>query len=168
MMIKYITLLVLLSGCLESPGSDIEYNKDIHKVYYQDGVLVYANGELNDYYGKSGRSYEKVEVFWADTPCPYRPGWSVIDDGVCLAGKMFGCGEMYVAMNERDVQSATCNTALVHEFGHCWLMDHGIHNRVMHDHYTNKEEKDAKPPEYFEFWEGILKDIKLFTCDRGW
>lgn len=149
--ILYCFLLVFLVSCDYGPRNNIEV-ADIYKVYNQDKAMFLAEGRFEDKYRVISDAFDRAEVFWTDTWCPYEDTIAVIVDGVCYRGIMWDCGSMYVALSVKDM-NRTCPTALIHEFGHCLLMDAGWDADGLH--------KDL------DFW-NFMTEVRHETCDRDW
>jgi hypothetical protein len=144
-----IGLFLTLCSC--DPDRGIE-TADIHKVYNQDKALFLAEVRFEERFGVHTDAYKYANVIWTDTPCPYADGNAVIYEGECYHGLMFGCDEMYVAIDENN-PNRTCGTALMHEFGHCLWARAG-------KGFDGDHENPA-------LW-GFVKDVKKETCDRDW
>lgn len=149
-----IMCALLVGACATGPEArGIEVTDD-HKIYNQEKAMFTLEYMVNDHYGKDITDLQfDSKVYWTDTPCPYKDGWAVVQDGVCYFGKMWSCGEMYVAKNMNSPNN-TCKTALLHEFGHCIRQEL---NMPTHDgdHWDD------------EFW-AIVAEANLASCDRGW
>jgi len=146
-----ILLSMFIIGCGYDPHHGIEL-ADVYKVYNQDKAMFLAEGRFEDQYGVISRAFDKAEVFWADTRCPYADTIAVIVDGVCYDGIMWGCDSIYVAMSAKDLNH-TCPTALMHEYGHCLRLD---------AHWD--ADADHSETGFWEFMAGVRRE----TCDRGW
>jgi hypothetical protein len=59
---------------------------------------------------------------------------------------------MYVALSNKDA-NRTCGSALLHEFGHCMLMDMGTSGDCDHS--------DT------DFWQ-VIENARVEACNRGW
>lgn len=149
-----IWLLFLVACDLTAPhGIEIA---DVYKIQGQDESLLLAWGRFEEHFKTVVPNPvidDTVQVFWTDTPCPYRPEqWAVVMDGRCYAGRMWGCDELYVAMNSLD-PNKTCGTALLHEYGHCLSMQAGWGEDASHQNE--------------ELWDNI-RTTKKEVCLRGW
>jgi hypothetical protein len=114
--------------------------------------MLLAETRFEEWSGIDTDAFRRAEVYWTDTPCPYQDGWAVVHEGRCYYGLMWGCDEMYVALNMNDPDH-TCPTALMHEFGHCLLMEAGLDPDADHSN-------DA-------FW-SFMAQVRQETCNRGW
>ena len=98
----------------------IEVDRSIVKVYNQDKAMLYLEGLAELHYStKLGDAFEDAVIWWTTTPCPWSGDPAVIYEGQCNYGRMWSCGEIYVALPSTG---KTCGSALLHEYGHCLTM----------------------------------------------
>jgi hypothetical protein len=133
-----------------------KFNPDIVKVDFQDETILVLQRAIGEHYGIPRERFEAVDlnILWADEACPYKPSnvqaavWTYREHG-CLAGQMFGCHEIYVALNVRGVGW----TALAHEVGHCYNQEvRGQYDRAHQDR---------------EYWD-VVHGTAKFAREAGW
>ena len=152
-----LIVLVIVASCDADRGYDVD--ESIYKIPNQDKALLYTERAIEDHYNTHlGNTFENTTThFVRGEVCPYNGNTPamILDSGQCVAGIMYGCQEMYVAIMPQDdpADYRACGTALLHEFGHCLLMTMQIDPDANH---TNSE-----------FW-GIVSQSNKYTCGRGW
>lgn len=115
-----IACLALACGSMTPEERGIEVDRSIVKVYNQDKAMLQLEGMAEDFYGvRLSNEFESTKVWWATTPCPYTDDPAVIYENHCYYGRLWSCGEIYVALPR---SGKTCGSALLHEFGHCLMM----------------------------------------------
>lgn len=144
--------LFVIPACDLSALHGIDVADDVYKVYNQDKAMLLAEARFEDRFGLSSNAFREARVFWTNTPCPYQDGWAVVHENRCYYGMMWGCDEIFVAMNRHD-PNHTCHTVLLHEFGHCLLMEAGLN----HDGDHSDE----------QFWD-FIGEVTDESCGRGW
>lgn len=98
----------------------IEVDRSIHKIYNQDKALLELEGMAEDHFGRHlDNIFERFDVWWTTTICPYSDDPAVIYEGICYYGRMWSCQEAYVAL---PLTGGICGSALLHEFAHCLTM----------------------------------------------
>jgi len=119
-----LPILVLLISCAEEgPRYPVA---DVYKLEGQNDAWLILRYQFEHHYGidiANPLIDDNLQVYWVDTKCPYIPDQNavVLPSGQCAAGQTFSCEEIYVALDEVD-PTRICNTALIHEYGHCALM----------------------------------------------
>jgi hypothetical protein len=152
-MIKALFALALVACATGPEARGIEVS-DIYKVYNQDKAMFLAQTMVEDHYDvRYGNLFLDTTVYWADTKCPYSDEYAVVHEGKCYHGKMWSCGEMYVAISSLGT---TGYTALLHEFGHCLYME-----QIDPNHLGCPDHSDAA------FW-SIIGAATAVSRDRGW
>ena len=151
-----LTLVHVMSGCdfdyktAEERG--IQVNRDIIAIYNQDkSMLLFENMVEDEFNVRLDNVWRNSEVWWADTSCQGRDGYGIQLGRKCVAGVMWDCSDLYVALSDRD-PLRTCGTALLHEFGHCL-------NGYVFGHRAG----DHKGP----MWD-VVDAANQIACDRGW
>ncbi len=151
-----IVLLIVAACGPEHRGFDVL--DSVYKIPNQDKAMLTLERDVEDHYEiKFSNAFESSKTFFVrGEVCSYngsKPSFKG-SDGKCLAGIMWNCKEMYVAIMPQDdpADYRVCGTALVHEFGHCLqiLMGSGDPGHVNS-----------------EFWQ-IVETTNRHTCTRGW
>jgi hypothetical protein len=128
----------------------IEVDRSIVKVYNQDKAMLLFESMVEDATSSElGNAFEETTVWWATTTCPYSDDPAVVYKGQCNYGRMWSCGEIYVALPKAG---KTCGSALIHEFGHCLSMHLDGHYDADHNGYL---------------WP-IAQRASREACERGW
>jgi hypothetical protein len=128
---------------------------DLIGVFNQDKSMFTAQYMIEDAYGEDfGDLWADATVYWTDTRCPKNGMYAVIYRGQCNYGRMWSCGEMYVALSNLDPER-TAGSALNHEFGHCMYMK-------MDPHHTGCPDHSDIP-----FWD-LIEESNNIAKERGW
>lgn len=146
-MIRLLPLLLFLS-CTVNDLHGIEV-ADEQEMPNQGAVLEYTQSRFEDTYRVRVEAFEHSIVWWTDTTCPTKPDtWAVVYRDTCYHGLTWSCEEIFVAKNRLAPQDL-CSTALVHEFGHCLLLEAGMDGDISHANT--------------EFWE-FMKQVRNEAC----
>ncbi len=154
LIISLIILALVATSCDTGPDHrGIEVNEDIIAVYNQDKAMLLFEAMVEDAFGvRLDNVWQDTTVWWADTSCQGRDGYGIQWGRGCVAGIMWSCSEMYVALSNADPER-TCGSALIHEFGHC-LSGHILGGQLDGEH--------AGP-----IWD-VVAEAGHIACARGW
>lgn len=144
---------IRLQDC-DNDDEDCDPYEEIIGVTNQTKAMFTAQYMVEDAYNERfGDLFNKrTTIYWVRTVCPEDGLYKVIHNKECVYGKMWSCDEMYVAVSNGD-SKRTCGSALLHEFGHCMLMEMGVNADT--DHSNNA------------FW-SVIEEAQDLSCDRDW
>jgi hypothetical protein len=111
-----VSVFTVLSGCDIDRGITVDHTVVVE--HERESMYLLQAYAEERYDINLGDLWFDADVSWVTEDCDGRPGVWWDREGYCVAGLMFSCSEIYVAIDS-PIEGTVCGTALLHEFGHC-------------------------------------------------